>query len=482
MPLWSLTQERVDKLLRQIGDKEAEVDVLIQLSKEDLWKKDLDEFIAEWRFQLEDEHQRQRNIVKGRRTSKKFKTAFKGPAVKKRKGLGDASDDSDFDIPKNRKAAAAAKQTTLPFKKPARVVSSPKTKSPWDQTNVLENWKRKGSTDGASDDPDVVESDDFDINLGATKPVSKPKTSKTDPGAKLDVKAKVKVSKSTTSASSKGLSKSNVAKIESDTEDITGKPIARQARAATKKPVKYSRSSDSDSDNGDDLLGDVSNMVKGLPALNGDSRQMFSASASTRPSSSAGYKAVPRAPSRIVDEDDDDETDYTKLVPQQSPRKSIGIVNKDSAITDEDEDDDDLDIRPASRAPPRAPAVSARPVKASASATAVKPPKKTIKKAVAPPSKKNPQSPVAKAYAKRLAKKTVVDSDDDIDAMADDILDSPASDGSVEEASAPARTSTARPARRAATTTKKTTYAFDDDDSDEVHSEEEPSAMFSESE
>jgi DNA topoisomerase-2 len=54
MPLWSLTQERVEKLLRQIGDKEMEVDILMKKSKEDLWKHDLGEFIAEWRLQLEE--------------------------------------------------------------------------------------------------------------------------------------------------------------------------------------------------------------------------------------------------------------------------------------------------------------------------------------------------------------------------------------------------------------------------------------------
>ena len=75
MPLWSLTQERVDRLLKQIGDKEDEVNVLMKKSKEDLWEADLEDFINEWRFQLEDEKHRQKNIRKGRRESKKFATA-----------------------------------------------------------------------------------------------------------------------------------------------------------------------------------------------------------------------------------------------------------------------------------------------------------------------------------------------------------------------------------------------------------------------
>ena len=60
MPIWSLTRERIDKLLKQVGDKELEIDTLIKLTKEDLWTKDLDEFLAEWRFQLDDEAKRQK--------------------------------------------------------------------------------------------------------------------------------------------------------------------------------------------------------------------------------------------------------------------------------------------------------------------------------------------------------------------------------------------------------------------------------------
>src|SRR5947209_14131622 len=149
MPLWSLTQERVDKLLRQISDKEIQMDTLIKLSKEDLWRKDLDDFIAEWRFQLEDEQQRQRNIAKtakNRRTSKKFKL---GPVAKKRKGLGDDSGDDDFEVSKPSK-----KQTKITaFKAPraTMVEDVPKT-------------MQKSSTDGTSDDPDVV-IDDGDLAL-----------------------------------------------------------------------------------------------------------------------------------------------------------------------------------------------------------------------------------------------------------------------------------------------------------------------------
>ena len=73
MALWSLTQERIEKLRRQIGDKELEIDALIKLSKEDLWNKDLDDFLDQWRFELENEVRIGKKISnRGRRVSAKL--------------------------------------------------------------------------------------------------------------------------------------------------------------------------------------------------------------------------------------------------------------------------------------------------------------------------------------------------------------------------------------------------------------------------
>jgi DNA topoisomerase-2 len=459
MPLWSLTQERVDKLLRQIGDKETEIDTLIKLSKEDLWKRDLDDFITEWRFQLEDESQRQRAIgktVKNRRTSKKFVTAA---TVKKRKGLGDDSGDEDFEATKPSK-----KQTKiLAFKAPRSflVEDHPKTNA----FAGLSKMMRKGSTDGASDDLDILDNDEnIDLLSKKVKPVAKQKPTEPEMSRNVDTKPKAKNTAHTKESDTKARPNPKAVRADSDVEEVTSRPAARQARAATKKPINYG--TDSDSDNGDDLLGDVSNMVKGLPTTNSDSRSFFSTSIS-RPGSSAGYKTTSRAPSKIIDDLSDDETDYTKLVPQQSPRRSIVVTAKENSITDDE--DDDMDIRPASsRQPPKSVPPIQNPTKAAATTAKAKAQTKVTKKpATAVASQKNPQSP------------------DDIDAMADDILDSPGSEQAVREASPPTRKASARPARRAATTTKRTTYAFEDDDddnSDDVQSDEEPSAMFSDSE
>ena len=479
MPLWSLTQERVDKVLRQIGDKETEIDTLIKLSKEDLWKRDLDDFIAEWRFQLEDEKQRQtaiaKDLKKNRRGSKKFATAA---TVRKQKGL---DDDSDFDDTKPTKKQS---KITTSFKAPqSHLVEN------YPKTNVfagLSKMARKGSIDGASDDldPDVLDNDrDHGLSKKA-EPVVKPKPPKSEMGANSDAKSWSTTTAPARSIDTKTRPKHKASKAD---EEMPSRPAARQARAATKKPVNYG--TDSDSDNGDDLLGDVSNMVKGLPAVNGDSRSFFSTSIS-RPGSSAGYKTASKAPSKIVDDFSADDTDYTKLVPQQSPRRSILVTAKENNFTDDEEAEEDADfnIRPALvRQPPKVAPPAQKQAKVPVVAAKAKFPAKGTKGPTAiAANEKNPQSPVAKAYAKRLAKKRVIDSDDDIDAMADDILDSPGSVDPVKEVPPPAGKANPRPARRAAAATKKATYAFDDDDEDDesadMQSAEEPTAIFSDSE
>ncbi|KIW66149.1 hypothetical protein, variant [Phialophora macrospora] len=439
MPLWSLTQERVERLQRQIGDKETEVDVLMKKSKEDLWTHDLDEFIAEWRFQLEDEQNRKRNIRKGRRVSKKFATAASTKTtVKKRKGLGDTlDDDSDFEafVPKAKKAAPVPK-----------AVQPPKQRS-------------------IAADP-VEESE-----IEAMKP--------------------------------EATSQAKVAKAGTDADAAASKAGSRHSRAVTKKPTNYAFLSDSESDNGDGLLADLGDMVKGLPGntttdSGSEARALFSTSVS-RPSSSHGFKPLSRPIAKTSTNLSDDETDYKMLAPQQSPRRSIIVTNKDDTNLSEDPDDeilpakkevtkkakktvsDDSDSEPVVSKPKKkargkktlnddsdSDVVLSKPVKKAVPKKAAKdePPKakKPAAKKAAPAAKKVEQSPVAKAYAKRLAKKKVVDSDDEMDALADDILKSPSATDSDEPAASRPAT---RPARRAATTKKATTYTFDDDDDED---------------
>ena len=443
MPLWSLTQERVEKLRKQIGDKELEVDELIKLSKEDLWTKDLDDFFAEWKFQLDDEHKRARQIKGGRRVSKKFATAANRPTIKKKQGLGDLSDD-EFVESKPKKVITAPKQKQqMPIQKYVNDGAK-------NQRELLKRLKNP-STDGASDDLDFP-SDDAPVKVSKPAKRVKEESAEPKPAKKAAKEKHVQV------------------KEDSDVEAVIRKPTGR---AAAVKPVKYAIDSDSD-DNGDDLLGDVGDMVKGLSTFGEsttETRPLFSTSMA-RPGSSSGYKAPSRAASKpAIMNISDDETDYNMLAPQSSPRRSLLVTSKDKSDNDfDDSEDEPLPAAKAKAKPAAAPKAKAAPREKKAAPT-----KKPAAKKVQPPS------PAAKAYAKRLAKKKIVDDDSDdamdVDAMADDILDSPAEDSDSE--AKPAKKETAVRVRRAAAVKPKTTYDFDDESDDfGGESDEESEASF----
>ncbi|OKO90321.1 DNA topoisomerase 2 [Penicillium subrubescens] len=480
MPMWSLTQERVERLRRQIGDRETEVDDLIKLSKEDLWRKDLEEFINEWRFQLEDEERRMRKMQNmGRRHSSKLMTGGgRGAAAarKRKAAAGDDPDDEDFAAPKAKKKAPAKKKEPV-VNSLANFLSKSSTKEP------------TPSADGAGDSDDDFDfekeilpkkaraapkpkskttAEDDTIDLDQVPPISSSRAS-VQPDADpmdLDEEPAAKPKPKTKAAAKPAAKRGPKAKAKpADESDDDFLEIARTAKEAApagraRKPVKYTAISDSDSDNGDDLLGDVSQMVKGIGGDDSNTRPLISER------SRAGSSASLMAPSKAkVSEFDPDETDYSKLVPQDSPRRSIKVMPKDVSRIEDEEDEEEEDEAPTKPAPRAraAPKAKAAPKAAAARGRA--------KKDAAPVP-----SPAAKAYASKLAKtnkKKPVDDDfseDDIDAMANDILDSPAGKMDVsDDEPAPRRAAAARPARRTAAAAKKT-YVIEEDSEDEEDS------------
>ncbi|KAI9804695.1 MAG: DNA topoisomerase 2 [Piccolia ochrophora] len=422
MAIWSLTKERVEKLLRIIGDKEEEVDALLKLSVKDLWKKDLDDFIAEWRFQLEDDHKRQRKVaISGRRGSAKLKIGAKGPAAKKRKALGDDPEDGDFAVSKPKKAAVVTRvppKAVSSFFQTLKNSTSPPAKSTTSGTKAS-----LIAIDGASD---PIEDNELD---GTTPP-------------RAGGKARTTI-----------------------------KPGARKARAAAAKPVKYDDSDESGSDNGDDMLGDVSKMVKGIAGdepSNG-SRALFSASTSNRPSSSAGLatKAKPKPATKQVFNLSDDETDFSKLLPK-SPNKSKRASTINGISMSDHEEDDSLSMEPAP--------------KAAAAKQRAKPAPKAVSKPAAKTIAKKPTtaplSTAAKAYAAKQGKKPAsatkppVDDDTDMESPNED-------DDSAQVSSPPPQAAVIRrPARAARATAKKQAWVDSDSGTAESESEEEEEEDF----
>lgn len=457
MAIWSLTQERVEKLLKQIGDKEEEIDVLNKKSPKELWRTDLDDLLAEWVHELEEEVRRDKKVKsKGRRASAKLGIGAKGGKKRKAGDDSDVASDSDFAVKKTKatKTKGAATAGLLSMKvepKPAGIYpvingveQKPVARPPAEQM-TLDGAFEKMPKSVAAAAKDVIMKD----------VVVKPAKAASKPAPKKNVV---------------------VSDIEDDDEDDeiytaaakeTAKPSAaptRGGRAAAQKPKKYTIESDEEegSEGGNEMLEDVSAMVKGIGsgANNGPTRLFHPASAS-RPSSSHGpkHKSIKRL---TVDSDvSDDETDWAALV-QNSPKKA---AHHHAAGSISDDDDELLDIEAPAPKPAVAAKAASKPAP-KAKVTALKPKKAP---SVAPPAPKT-LSPAAKAYAAKQAKaaggqaqakagaskpkKKAADSDDEDDILSDD------EDGSPVKPAA-------RPARRAAAAAPKSKYVADDDFEDE---------------
>ena len=316
MPIWSLTKERVDKLLKQIGDKELEIDSLIKLSKEHLWNMDLDEFIKEWRFQLENETKRQKKAAsQGRRVSSKLKTQVK-PLGRKRKH--DDSSNSDFSSKKTKKPSVVRSTKT------AAVVSTTAAKSAHDTltsvTNLLEHNSASNTKTDADKDPG--------LSLGGTDGLS-PDVSIAPISTETKIRATTKRSApskvvTTVSAQSDG---------EVDDEKPKTRPSAivglRAPRGAARKTIKYTTLSGSESEE-EDMLFDVGKMVRGINSsavdVSVETRPIRSTTTQSRPRGSVVSRArkMPAQPHVHLD-DSDDETDYARLarpwMVTQEPRR-----------------------------------------------------------------------------------------------------------------------------------------------------------------
>jgi DNA topoisomerase-2 len=464
MPIWSLTQERVEKLLNQIGDKEEELTALSRRSVQDLWNEDLDELLKEWHTQLEEEAKLDRKVrAKGRRASTKLGIGAKG--AKKRKG-DDSDFDDDFAAPKKKPAVkskgAAGLLAMRTDSKPAGVYSL---------------------VDGVEEPM---------VNAIEQKPVVAPLAERQSTLDTAFISAPVAKTIAVAKATTKRAATKKIKPEEDDDDDdedvfaavaaeAASKP-ARAGRAAAARKPKYTVDKDSDedmsSDGGNDILDDVSAMVKGIGsgAAAGPTRLFHPPSAAQEFATRA---VMPKAKKPSASHEiSDDETDWTALA-QNSPHKAAHRT-----MMSDDEDAMDVDVaQPIPKVAVKV-AVKAKPApKAKAKEALALKPRKGGAASAALAALTKPLSPAAKAYAvkkdkagalptKAAAKKQRTldisdvddDDDDDVDRLANEILSEV--DDEDESLVKPAT----RPARRAAAAKSK--YIADDDDEEEDVSED----------
>jgi DNA topoisomerase-2 len=364
MPIWSLTQERVDKLRQQMRDKQQQLEDFKALSEKDLWCQDLDDFLDVWKIRVAEDAEITKKIRgMGRRASKKIGAGKTNNAKSRMK----ADDDFMPSVPKASKPSKAN-----PAKGEVKVTAA---------ASAPQNFMK---------------------NFMQAQPKSKPKTFGSDGAEELSDDDLQIITKTASRAPS-------------EQPAIGG----RTKRAAAAKPKAWVEDDDESSGSDDDkLLGDIGDMVKGIGAGNGASKPTngrVSLYGMSRRESSAGRPTSsseivkPKPKMKAFDLSDDDETNYEMLA-KSSPHKAAPVVNNDLGDFLSD-DEDDLPVLPKKAAVTKVKAAP-KPKKAP-----------VVKKAVAQ-HKPLILSPAAKAYQKKAAQpKTKADEfemsdDEDID-MAD---------------------------------------------------------------
>ena len=172
MAIWSLTTEKVNKLLAERNGKEEELVELLKLSPHDIWNTDLDNFLVEWEKLLEEDTQAAKSA------KPKTKAAIKAAEKKKRRANGDDSDVSDDFMPTKAKAKLkpkAAKASPIkasPAKRSANASDDDEIKPPAKKAAAAAKPKPKPTTVDIDSDDDVI----MKPAKPAAKPKPKPKT------------------------------------------------------------------------------------------------------------------------------------------------------------------------------------------------------------------------------------------------------------------------------------------------------------------
>ncbi|KAG6334084.1 hypothetical protein ID866_5000 [Astraeus odoratus] len=118
MAIWSLTKEKIEKLLQQAAEKEAELLALLERTPIELWNEDLDNFLKEWEKSCQEYDNRSLLDANGKKIKKKQATLEHRkslPGAGRRRALGPDDSDDDFKPTK----AAIKKAESRPKPKPA---------------------------------------------------------------------------------------------------------------------------------------------------------------------------------------------------------------------------------------------------------------------------------------------------------------------------------------------------------------------------
>ncbi|PWN87327.1 type II DNA topoisomerase [Acaromyces ingoldii] len=231
MAIWSLTKEKVDRLLGQRDEKERELNVLLRRTPQNLWDEDLLRFTEEWDKMLDEDERRLKDVSKNRKNkpgggaAKGAKAGAKARKVLKKKAGSDDDDDDALDLDDDSEdefkiaAPKPKKKPASPVKKPASGSAKAPAEAPAKPATANGGAPKRAVTDGSDTEKSPAKKQKSPL------PFSMPKDENEDEDdylvptkAKAKPKAPAK-SRSVSAASSAPKKKSPAVKVDLDDDD-----------------------------------------------------------------------------------------------------------------------------------------------------------------------------------------------------------------------------------------------------------------------
>ncbi|CAE6368969.1 unnamed protein product [Rhizoctonia solani] len=128
MAIWSLTREKVERLINEQNAKEAEWNELLKRKPMDLWNEDLDEFLKAWNEMLEEDAEAEAvGTSKKKGTKLRTRKSIGGKAAKRAADWGSEDDFKPTKAPAKRKPAA---EKAAPVKAVAKIEATDEDEKP----------------------------------------------------------------------------------------------------------------------------------------------------------------------------------------------------------------------------------------------------------------------------------------------------------------------------------------------------------------
>ncbi|QRV76148.1 DNA topoisomerase 4 [Ceratobasidium sp. AG-Ba] len=265
MAIWSLTREKVEKLLAEQAAKEEEWNLLLKRKPIDLWDEDLNEFLKAWEGMLEEDILAEAGNTKKKNATLRTRKSIAGKKGKRAADSGSEDDFKPIKAPVKRKPAAApapkpvAKIEEMDIDEAPAIIKKKPTasSSKVKQEESDSDAPVKASSAAAKGKAKIAkrksEDDDEESDVAPVKKIAKKPKAQSSVTDFFDSKPVVKPAAKVKAPPKK--------KIESEDEDdsmmvlddtLPSPPVKRPTRPAAKAKSKYVEVSTDGDDNDDD--------------------------------------------------------------------------------------------------------------------------------------------------------------------------------------------------------------------------------------